>query len=301
MKIGILSRGPYLYSTQSLVRAGQQRGHEMHIIDHTRCSLVLDRAKARILYDGYRLERFGAIIPRIGTSVTSLGAAVISQFESMNVFVAARAEALLQARDKLRCLQKLSQHGLPVPGTIFASPGQPLQPAVRLLGGLPVIVKLLEGTHGAGVILAETFRSVESTVEAFQRLNERVVLQEFIREAKGADIRAFVVGGEVVAAMQRQARPGEFRSNLHRGGTASPVELSAEEQAMAVKVVELMGLHIGGVDFLRSRRGPLVIEVNASPGLEGIENITGVDVAGHIIHFVEQGVRNAPSFAKKQE
>lgn len=288
MKIAILSRGPQLYSTQSLIRAGIKKGHEMHVVDHTRCSLVLEHDRPRILYQGYRLERFDAVIPRIGASVTSIGASVISQFENMNVFVTANATALVEARDKLRCLHRLAQHGIQTPKTVFVASGQNMQAAVSQLGGLPVVVKLLEGTHGIGVILAETSRTVESTVEAFQRLNKRVMLQEFIREAKGRDIRVLVVDNQVVAAMERQARPGEFRSNLHRGGSARQVKLTADERELAVKVVQTMGLHVGGVDFLRSERGPLIMEVNASPGLEGIETVTGINVAGRIIRFIEQ-------------
>ncbi len=295
MKIAILSRGPQLYSTQSLVRAGRNKGHEMHIVDHTRCSLVLERDRPRILYEGYRLEKFDAVIPRIGASVTSIGASVISQFENMNVFVAARAAALIDARDKLRCLHQLAQHGIHIPKTVFVASGQNIRSAVSNLGGLPVVVKLLEGTHGIGVILAESYRTVESTVEAFQRLNKRVMLQEFVREAKGADIRVLVVDGKVVAAMERKARPGEFRSNLHRGGSAHRIQLSAAERDLARRVVQVMGLHIGGVDFLRSNRGPLIMEVNASPGLEGIEIVTGVNVASAIIDFVVKSAKkNAP-------
>lgn len=260
----------------------------MHVVDHTRCSLVLERDRPRILYQGYRLERFDAVIPRIGASVTSIGASVISQFENMNVFVAANAAALIEARDKLRCLHRLAQNGIQIPKTVFVASGQNMQAAVSQLGGLPVVVKLLEGTHGIGVILAETFRTVESTVEAFQRLNNRVMLQEFIREARGRDVRVLVVNNQVVAAMERQARPGEFRSNLHRGGSARQVKLTPEEQELAVRVVQIMGLHVGGVDFLRSERGPLIMEVNASPGLEGIETVTGINVAGRIIQFIEE-------------
>ncbi|TXB67630.1 RimK family alpha-L-glutamate ligase [Phaeodactylibacter luteus] len=291
MKIAILSRGAQLYSTQSLIQAGLKRGYDMHIVDHTRCSLILDEERSRILYDGYRLDPFDAVIPRIGASVTSVGASVISQFENMGVFVASTAEALLQARDKLRCLHRLAQHGMAIPKTVFVAPGQNLNAAVSGLGGLPVVVKLLAGTHGVGVILAETFRTVEATVEAFQRLNERVLLQEFIRESKGKDVRVLVVGGEVVAAMERQARPGEFRSNLHRGGSARRVSLTPEEEAQAIQVASLMGLGIAGVDFLRSRRGLLTMEVNASPGLEGIEAVTGLDVAGHILDYTARGAK----------
>jgi ribosomal protein S6--L-glutamate ligase len=238
------------------------------------------------------LDHFDAVIPRIGASVTQIGAAVITQFEALGTFVAAQSGALLQARDKLRCLQKLALHGLDVPKTLAVSNGQDIRMAVRTVGGLPVVVKLLEGTHGIGVILAENYRTVESTVEAFQRLGKRVIIQEFIREAKGKDVRVFVVGGKVVAAMSRQARPGEFRSNLHRGAAAQPVQLLPHEESMAVEAVRLMGLDIGGVDFLHARSGPLILEVNASPGLEGIENISGVNVAGEIIQFIERSVKH---------
>lgn len=288
MKIAILSRGPQLYSTQSLVRAGIKRGHFMHIVDHTRCTLAVGRGRPKIYYNDYPLERFDAVIPRIGASVTSQGASVISQFEMMQCFTVARSEALLQARDKLRCLQKLVRCGIEVPRTASVVAGQDLMPMLHEVGGLPVVVKLLESTHGNGVILAETYRTAESVIEAFQRLGERIIIQEFIQEAKGADIRALVVAGEVVATMKRQARGGEFRSNLHRGATAEVVSLGEQEEEAVLRSVKMLGLDVAGVDFLRSRRGPLVMEVNASPGLEGIEGVTGVDVAGRIIEFIER-------------
>ena len=296
MKIAILSRGPQLYSTQSLLRAGLERRHEMHIVDHTRCSLLIERGKARVYYDGYPLPRFDAIIPRIGASVTLQGAAVISHFEAMGAFTVARNEALMQSRDKLRCLQKLARCGIEVPRTLAVVPGQELHPLLPHIGGLPVVIKLLESTHGMGVILAENFRTASSIIEAFQRKGERLLIQEFIKEAQGADIRVLVVAGQVVAAMERQAQAGEFRSNLHLGASASAIELSPQEIELAQKVAQIMGLDVAGVDFLRSRRGPLVMEVNASPGLEGIEGYTGVDVAGKIIAFVEQRVRERRHF-----
>ncbi|MCB9287953.1 MAG: 30S ribosomal protein S6--L-glutamate ligase [Lewinellaceae bacterium] len=288
MKIAILSRGPQLYSTQSLVRAGMKRGHTMHIVDHTRCTLVVGRGRPKIYYNDFQLERFDAIIPRIGASVTSQGASVISQFETMQCLTVARSEALLQSRDKLRCLQKLARCGIEVPRSAFVAVGQDLMPLLREVGGLPIVIKMLESTHGNGVILAETYRTAESVIEAFQRLGERFIIQEFIREAKGADIRALVVAGEVVATMKRQARSGEFRSNLHRGASAEVAALTEEEEEIVRKSVKMLGLDVAGVDFLRSSRGPLVMEVNASPGLEGIEGITGVDVAGKIIEFIEK-------------
>lgn len=297
MKIAVLSRGPYLYSTRSLVRAGTVRGHEMHIVDHTRCALLVKEGSSNIYYNGLPLEQFDAVIPRIGASVTSIGAAVISQFEALGVFVAARSEALLQARDKLRCLQTLARHGIGVPRSMAVAAGQDMREAVRQLGGLPVVVKLLEGTHGVGVILADNHRTVEATVEAFQRLGKRVILQEFVAEAKGVDTRVLVVDGKVVAAMSRRARPGEFRSNLHRGALAQVTQLHQHEVELAKEAVRLMGLAIGGVDFLYSRSGPLVLEVNASPGLEGIEGASGVDVSEQIIRFVER----ASSQEKRQK
>jgi len=288
MRIGILSRGPQLYSTRSLYRAGQKRGHKMLIIDHTRCQFLIDNKGSEIFYEDMTLSRLDAIIPRIGSSVTLLGASLIYQFELLNVYTTTRANALLQSRDKLRCLQKLAGGGLKVPGTAFVTHSQELISAVRQLGGFPVVIKLLESTHGVGVMLAENMRSAQTTLEAFQKLNERVMVQEFIPEAKGADVRALVVGNKVVAAMKRQAREGEFRSNLHRGATARAVDLTTEENTAVITAARSMGLAVAGVDLLRSQRGPLIMEVNASPGLEGIETVTGVDVAGAVIQYLEK-------------
>lgn len=300
MNIAILSRGPELYSTQSLYRAGVRRGHRMSIIDHTFCNLLIERNQAQIIYEDRPLHRLDAVIPRIGSSVTLQGAAVINQLELMGVFTIARSEALLQARDKLRCLQRLAAGGLDVPRTVFVGDDEDLLPLVESVGGLPVVIKLLESTHGIGVLLAETLRSAESTVEAFRRLKERVLIQEFIREAEGADIRALVVGGEVVAGMKRQAREGEFRSNLHRGGTANVESLSEAEEQLVVQAVSAMGLDVAGVDLLRSARGPLIMEVNASPGLEGIETVAGVDVSGAVIRYIEKRVRNRKRRRREQ-
>ena len=291
MNIGILSRGPQLYSTQRLYRAGVGRGHRMMIIDHTRCDLVIESGQAQVFYEDEPLNSLDAIIPRIGTSVTLQGASVINQFELMGVFTVARAMALLQARAKLRCLQRLAACGIDVPRTASVGAEADLVPLIESVGGLPVVIKLLESTHGIGVLLAETYRSAESTVEAFQRLNERVILQEFIREAGGADIRVLVVAGEVVATMKRQAPAGEFRSNLHRGARASREPLTEVEEKGVLEAVRAMGLDVAGVDLLRAERGPLIMEVNASPGLEGIEGVSGVDVAGHIIRYIERRVK----------
>ncbi len=291
MRITILSRGPGLYSTQSLYRAGRKRSHYMQVVDHTACDLVLADEQFRILHEGKELLPIEAIIPRIGSSVTPHGAAVIEQFERAGVLTVARADALLRARDKFRCFQRLQQYGLPVPRTLLLGQHPDMDRVVDRLGGLPVVIKQLESTHGAGVILAETPGQLLSTVEAFQLLRVRILLQEFVREAAGEDIRALVVGGKVVASIRRIAQGGEFRSNLHRGARAESIVLPPEEQDLVVRAVSVMGLDVAGVDLLRSKRGPLVLEVNASPGLEGIETATGVDVAGHIIRLVEQKVR----------
>ncbi|MEO0340726.1 MAG: RimK family alpha-L-glutamate ligase [Bacteroidota bacterium] len=291
MKIIILSRGPQLYSTQSIFRAALRRGHQVRIVDHTRCHLLVENRKLTVYHDGFVVDQPDAIIPRIGSSVTARGAAVISQFESANLITTVESTALLQARDKLKTLQKMAGSGIDVPGTAYLSSNENLLAVIDRLGGFPVVIKLLEGTHGIGVILAETLKSAEATIEAFQKLKERVIIQEFIAEAKGADIRAIVIAGKVVASMKRQAKAGEFRSNLHRGATATPTRLTKAEEETVVKATQLMGLDIAGVDLLRSARGPLIMEINASPGLEGIENTTGVDVAGKIIRFLEARYR----------
>ena len=295
MKIAILSRGPQLYSTQSLLRAGIKRGHDVYIIDHMRCTLSIGQGRSKIYYNDYMLPHFEAIIPRIGASVTQQGAAVVNQFENMKAVTVAKASALLECRDKLRCLQKLSRFGIGIPRTIAVVNGQDLVASIDSLGGFPVVIKMLESTHGTGVLLAETYQNAEATIEAFQRLGERIIIQEFIKEVKGADIRAIVIDGKVVAAMKRQAKAGEFRSNLHRGATAKPVELSPFEEKMVTDAAKLMGLDFAGVDFLRSAKGGLILEINASPGLEGIEGVTGVDVAGEVIAFLERRVKSVNS------
>lgn len=288
MNIGILSRGPLLYSTQSLWEAGQRRGHFVYIIDHTQCQLVLENEQHKVYYEGKPLSHIHAVIPRIGVSVTNQGAAVIRQFELMGVFTSTLSNALLQSRDKLFCLQRLSQNAIPVPRTMFLNQSECLQTMVETIGGFPVVIKLLESTHGVGVLLAENLTQASSILEMLLRLGQRVVVQEFIAEAEGADIRAFVVGGEVVAVMRRQAAQGEFRSNLHRGASATPDKLTEEEIQIVLKTVATMGLDVAGVDLLRSSRGALVMEVNASPGLEGIETVTGIDIATKIIKLIER-------------
>ncbi|HOY20219.1 MAG TPA: RimK family alpha-L-glutamate ligase [Haliscomenobacter sp.] len=290
MKIGILSTSQEVYSTQSLQRCGLARGHQIELIDYKQCSLIMEQGRAEMYYKDFPLSHLDAVIPRISTNFTLMGAAVLTQLRLMKVFSTVRPEALLLVRDKLRCLQRLQEIELDVPQTAYVGEGQPIGPLISMVGGLPVVIKLLESTHGLGVILSESYRNAESTIEAFHRLNERVIMQEFIREARGADIRAFVVNGKVIASMKRQARDGEFRSNLHRGASAEQERLTPQEDHVARTAAKAVGLDVAGVDILRSERGPLIMEVNASPGLEGIENTTQIDVAGKIFDFVEKKV-----------
>ncbi len=290
MNIAILSRGPQLYSTQALAVAAQKRGHRVNIIDHLLCSILIEKGKPQVYYGEKMLWGIDAIIPRIGASVTFQGAAIIRQFEMMKIFSTLTSESLLQSRDKLRCMQLLSMANIGLPKTAFTNYAEDTQQLIDAVGGTPLIIKLLKGTHGLGVILAENDRTASSILEAFHRTRERVIVQEFIAESKGADVRALVVGGKVVAAMKRKARPGEFRSNLHRGATAIHIKLTSEEERTALEAVKMLGLEVAGVDMLQSDRGPLVLEVNPSPGLEGISTTTGIDVAGKIIELVEQKV-----------
>lgn len=292
MKIAILSRGPKLYSTRRLVEAAEQRGHEVMVLDHLKCVLVIEKGNPQIFYGGREITGIDAIIPRIGTSVTFYGAAVVRQFEQMKVFSCVESQALVRARDKLRSLQLLAKAGIGMPKTAFASIPKNIDSVIEQVGGVPVVIKLLEGTQGIGVILAETQRSAKSVIESFLAVKANILVQEFIKEAGGADIRAFVVDGKVVGAMKRQGLPGEFRSNLHRGGSAKLLDLSKEERETAIKSAKKLGLAIAGVDMLQSSRGPLVMEVNSSPGLEGIENATGVDIAGKIIEYIERNEFN---------
>lgn len=294
MKIGILSRKASLYSTSRLREAAKERGHEVRVVNPLRCYMNITAKRPQILYRGEKLT-FDAIIPRIGASITFYGTAVVRQFEMMGVYSSAESQAIARSRDKLRSLQLLSREGVGLPVTGFARSARDIDGVIDLVGGAPVIIKLLEGTQGMGVVLAETRKAAESVIGAFQQLDANILVQEFIKEAGGADIRAFVVGGRVVACMERHAAAGEFRSNLHRGGTATPVKLDARERNTAIRAARVMGLHVAGVDFLRSRRGPVVMEVNSSPGLQGIELTTGVDVAGEIIEFIENNVAHDPS------
>jgi ribosomal protein S6--L-glutamate ligase len=290
MKIVILSRNPYLYSTRRIVEVGGQRKHEMLVIDHTKCDLVIEKRNPVVIYKGKKLENVDAVIPRIGASVTFYGTAVVRQFEMMKVFSTVESQALVRSRDKLRSLQILARAGLGLPKTVFTNYSKNVKDILQEAGGAPVVVKLLEGTQGLGVVLAETDTAAESVIEAFNGLKVRVIVQEFIKESKGTDVRAFVVDGVVVGAMKRTAKKGEFRSNLHRGGTAEIYELSEEEENAALKAARVLGLGICGVDMLQSTAGPLILEVNSSPGLEGIENATGKNIANSIIRFVERHV-----------
>ncbi len=286
MKIGILSRKASLYSTNRLVEAAKRRGHEVQVVNPLRCYMNITRKRPKVMYRGTELD-FDAIIPRIGASITFYGTAVVRQFEVMGVFTVAESQAIARSRDKLRSLQLLSREGVGLPVTGFARSSQDIGGVIDLVGGPPLIIKLLEGTQGMGVVLAETRKAAESVIGAFGQLDANILVQEFIAEAGGSDIRAFVVGGRVVASMERKAAPGEFRSNLHRGGTAEDVTLTTKERNTAIRAARVMGLAVAGVDLLRSKKGPVVMEVNSSPGLEGIETHTGVDVAGEIVEYIE--------------
>lgn len=297
MRIAVLSRNQELYSTRRLVEAAEQKGHEAFVIDHLKCDIIIEQNGPAILYKGEKLKDIHAIIPRIGASVTFYGTAVVRQFESMKVFSAVNSQAIIRSRDKLRSLQILAREGLGMPKTAFTNYSKEEKNLIEEVGGAPLVIKLLEGTQGLGVVLAETRKAAQSVIEAFHGLKARIIVQEFIRESKASDIRAFVVDGEVVGAMKRQGREGEFRSNLHRGGSASIIKLSRAEKSAALKASKALGLSIAGVDMLQSSRGPLILEVNSSPGLEGIEKATQVDIAGKIIAFIE---RNQGKKKRKQ-
>ena len=291
MKIAILSRNPKLYSTRRLVEAIQQRGHEAVVIDHMKCDIIMNDNGPFLYYKGMELADIDAIIPRIGASVTFYGTAVVRQFEMMKIFSAIDSLAITRSRDKLRSLQILSRAKVKMPRTAFTNYSKEGNKVIDHIGQAPLVIKLLEGTQGLGVILAESNKAAKSVVEAFESLKTRVILQEFIEEAGGADIRAFVINGEVVGAMKRQGKEGEFRSNLHRGGNAHVIKLTRAEKSTALNAAKALGLAIAGVDMLQSNRGPMVLEVNSSPGLEGIEKATGVDIAGKIIEYIENTVK----------
>lgn len=291
MKIGILSRNSSLYSTKRLVEAAKQRDHEVKVIDTLRCYMNIAAHRPEIHLRGEVLTGFDAVIPRIGASVTFYGAAVLRQFEVMGVYPLNESVAITRSRDKLRSLQLLARKGIGLPVTGFAHSPDDIQDLIKMVGGAPLVIKLLEGTQGIGVVLTETPKAAESVIQAFMGLKANILTQEYISEAGGADIRCFVIGDKVVASMQRQAKPGEFRSNLHRGGKATLIKITPEERSTAVRAASIMGLNVCGVDMLRSNHGPVVLEVNSSPGLEGIENASEIDVAGLIIQFIEKNAR----------
>ncbi len=305
MKIAVLSTGENLYSTKRLIEAIEQKGHTAKIIDHTKCHFGMEKGQPNIFYKGKLLGKYDAIIPRIGASVTYFGTAVVRQFEMRDTFCANSSQSISQSRDKLRSLQLLSKIGVGIPKTVFAKfpKDKEVDMLINEVGGTPVVIKLLEGTQGLGVVLADTAQAAKSTIEAFSGLRANILIQEFIAEAGGADIRAFVVDGKVVGSMKRQGKEGEFRSNLHRGGQSNIIELSKIERQTAIKAAKVMGLSVAGVDILLSDRGPLVLEVNSSPGLQGIETATKVDIATKIVEYVERGVlaKRAELAALKEE
>lgn len=298
MRLVILSRQPTLYSTQALVEAAQQRGHEVRVLDTLQFDIHLSRQNPALFYQGEAVGPVDAVIPRIGASITFYGLAVVRQFEMMGVYCLNESQAIARSRDKLRSLQILSRHDIGLPPTVYTRQAEHIQSCIERVEGPPVVVKLLEGTQGIGVILAETTPAASSVIEAFQGLDQNILIQKFIKEAKGADVRALVVGRRVVAAMRRQAVAGEFRSNLHRGGVAKQVRLPPETRKTAVAAARVLGLRVAGVDLLESSEGPMVMEVNSSPGLEGIQKATGVDVAGTIIEHIERESKPGHAAAK---
>lgn len=288
MNIVILSRNPDLYSTQRLVEEGEKRDHRVEVIDPLKCDIIIEREKPTIYFKDRYLDYVDAVIPRIGASITFYGCAVVRQFEMMGIFTIATSDAIQRSRDKLRSLQRLSKAGIGMPKTVFTNYSRDVEEVIEHVGGVPVIIKLLEGTQGLGVVLAETKNAAESVLEAFNGLEARVIVQEFIKEAKGADIRALLVDGQVVGAMKRQGKDGEFRSNLHRGGSAEIIKLNDAELKLAMNAAKVLKLPVCGVDMLQSARGPLLLEVNSTPGLEGIEAATGKNIAKAIITYIER-------------
>lgn len=291
MNIVILSRNSQLYSTERLIDESEKRGHKVEVIDPLKCDIIIEKEKPTIYYKDRYLDYVDAIIPRIGASVTFYGCAVVRQFEMMGVFTIATSDAIQRSRDKLRSLQRLSRVGIGMPKTVFTNYSRDVEEVIEHVGGTPVIIKLLEGTQGLGVVLAETKNAAESVLEAFNGLQARVIVQEFIKEAGGADLRALVVDGQVVGAMKRQGKKGEFRSNLHRGGSANIIKLSHDELKLAMNASKALNLPVCGVDMLQSSRGPLLLEVNSTPGLEGIEAATDRNIAKSIIKFIEENTK----------
>lgn len=291
MKIAMLARNPKLYSHQRLVEVANKRGHDIEIINTLKVYMNITSHKPDLRYKGRSLTGYDAVIPRIGASVTFYGLAVLRQFEMMGVWPLNESVAIGRSRDKLRCLQLLAREGIGLPVTAFAHSDDFADEVIEIAGGAPVVIKLLEGTQGIGVVLGETHNSAKSVIEAFRGVNVNILVQEFIKEAGGADIRCLVVGGRIIAAMKRQGAKGDFRSNLHRGGVAEQIKITAEERSTATRAAKIMGLNVCGVDLLRSKHGPVVMEINSSPGLEGVEKATGLDVAGEIIKFLEKNAK----------
>ena len=291
MKIAILSRNKNLYSTNRLFNAGTKRGHRIDVIDYLRCYINIGENQTAIYYDGKKLGRYDAVLPRIGASQTSYGTVIVRQFEMIGDFVINKSDAIKSSRDKLRSLQVLAKHGIDMPITGYASHTMDIHDVIEKVGKTPLIMKLLQGTQGNGMVLAETMKAAESVMNAFKQVDADILIQEFIKESSGVDIRVIVVGKKVVAAMQRVAPEGEFRSNVHRGAATKHINLTPEEEEIAIKSTKVLGLSVAGVDLMRSKRGPLVLEVNSSPGLQGIELLTGADVAGEIISFIESSLK----------
>ncbi|MDT0681356.1 30S ribosomal protein S6--L-glutamate ligase [Roseicyclus sp. F158] len=298
MKLAMMAVNPKLYSHTRLVEAAEARGHEIQVINTLRCYMNIASRRPEVWYNGEKLPRFDAVIPRIGASVTYYGTAVLRQFEMQGVFPLNESVAIGRSRDKLRSMQLLARDGIGLPVTLFAHDPKQTEEVLKLAGGAPMVIKLLEGTQGIGVVLADTDRSAKSVIEAFRGAGVNILVQEFIKEAGGTDIRALVVGGKVVAAMKRTGAEGEFRSNLHRGGSAAQVKISPEERSTAIRAAKTMGLNVCGVDMLRSNHGPVVMEVNSSPGLEGVEKATGLDIAGKIIDFIERTAKEGKTRTK---
>ena len=291
MNIAILSRNKNLYSTNRLFNAGTKRGHRIDVIDYLRCYINIGENQTAIYYDGKKLGRYDAVLPRIGASQTSYGTAIVRQFEMIGDFVINKSDAIKSSRDKLRSLQVLAKHGIDMPITGYASHTMDIHDVIEKVGKTPLIMKLLQGTQGNGMVLAETMKAAESVMNAFKQVDADILIQEFIKESSGVDIRVIVVGKKVVAAMQRVAPEGEFRSNVHRGAATKHINLTPDEEEIAIKSTKILGLSVAGVDLMRSKRGPLVLEVNSSPGLQGIELLTGADVAGEIISFIESSLK----------
>ncbi|SLN70380.1 30S ribosomal protein S6--L-glutamate ligase [Oceanibacterium hippocampi] len=300
MKIVMLARNPELYSHRRLVEAAEARGHEIRILNTLMCYVNITSHRPAVHYGGEKLDDFDAVIPRIGASITFYGAAVLRQFEMMGVYPLNESVSIVRSRDKLRSLQLLARKGLGLPVTGFAHSTKYTDELIEMVGGAPVVIKLLEGTQGIGVVLGETHNSAKSVIEAFRGVKANILVQEYIKEAGGTDIRIFVIGDKVVASMKRQGAEGEFRSNLHRGGTSSAVRITPEERSTAVRAVKALGLNVAGVDLLRSNHGPVIMEVNSTPGLEGIENATGKDIAGQIIEFLESNAKSGNTRTRGQ-